>query len=523
MYIIRPGEVKHDLIIWSCSCFLRISKCFRRYPPSKRNWIIAGVCFIYLFYVVSQVAYVLPTDRLSEKYKYRRARGILTSRFDDTLQGTTGSPAVQNANVSYNTTPKYNVVYITLKSKRRKPAIIRGTIRPKLRKKSVGKDKRSESTFINEVATGGEEEGKQRQEYHSALSRKSAKNVYYTLKNINPDTRDTESHYSAIRIYSERAPPWFSKGDIEALRFLADCKISGIKEVSFTDDRNVLLFESMTDASANSPGKYNQMGDNAVCQGRCALIKRPLDTSEVFAFHLDRILGLNRSVPTACRRFSFFEDGQPSPVVLWDPTLSPADNEAQSSIRITWGSYQQSLKHKCWHRGIVPKAESGCSSIHHYEWSRLALFDFLLQVYNRLDRNCCGFKPRKEDTCVKLGRHLQCSNPDSVELVHIIHRKHDPRRLVLIDNKGYFDRDEGNLDFKLLEGITELPEHAVSVLRSHRLRERLLQSLFLDEVYWESQGGRQGIEKLIDVIEKRAKVLLTYINAHGIKIIPMSM
>uniref|UniRef100_A0A672ZJR2 Uncharacterized protein n=1 Tax=Sphaeramia orbicularis TaxID=375764 RepID=A0A672ZJR2_9TELE len=91
-----------------------------------------------------------------------------------------------------------------------------------------------------------------------------------------------------------------------------------------------------------------------------------------------------------------------------------------------------------------------------------------------------------------------------------------PRHLVFTDNKGFFDRNEDNLDFRLLEGIKELPEQAVSVLRSRRLREKLLQSLFLDQTYWESQGGRQGIDKLIDVIERRAKVLLTYINAHGI-------
>lgn len=68
-----------------------------------------------------------------------------------------------------------------------------------------------------------------------------------------------------------------------------------------------------------------------------------------------------------------------------------------------------------------------------------------------------------------------------------------------------------------------LPEAAVSVLRSRRLRERLLQSLFLDQTYWESQGGRQGIDKLIDVIESRAKVLLTYINAHGLRVTAMNV
>lgn len=71
--------------------------------------------------------------------------------------------------------------------------------------------------------------------------------------------------------------------------------------------------------------------------------------------------------------------------------------------------------------------------------------------------------------------------------------------------------------------LPRLPEQAVSVLKGMRLREKLLQSLFLDQTYWESQGGRQGIDKLIDVIERRAKVLLTYINAHGIKVTTMNV
>lgn len=66
------------------------------------------------------------------------------------------------------------------------------------------------------------------------------------------------------------------------------------------------------------------------------------------------------------------------------------------------------------------------------------------------------------------------------------------------------------------------PESAVSVLKSQHLREKLLQSLFLDRIFWESQGGRQGIEKLIDVIERRAKILLTYIDAHGLKVLSMN-
>uniref|UniRef100_F6VCM9 Golgi-associated kinase 1B n=1 Tax=Xenopus tropicalis TaxID=8364 RepID=F6VCM9_XENTR len=217
-----------------------------------------------------------------------------------------------------------------------------------------------------------------------------------------------------------------------------------------------------------------------------------------------------------------FADGQPCPVILWDPSLLPTDNKTQSSVKLKWATYQEMLRHKCWLNGKAPKAELGCTEIHHQEWCKMALFDFLLQVYTRLDRHCCGFKPRKEDSCAQEGLYLKCNNPESIDLTHIIQRRQDPRSLVFIDNKGFFDRSEENLDFKLLDGIKEFPETAVSVLKSHRLREKLLQSFFLDKVYWESQGGRQGIEKLIDVIERRAQILLTYINAHGIKVIPMN-
>uniref|UniRef100_A0A4W4FQD6 Golgi associated kinase 1B n=1 Tax=Electrophorus electricus TaxID=8005 RepID=A0A4W4FQD6_ELEEL len=213
------------------------------------------------------------------------------------------------------------------------------------------------------------------------------------------------------------------------------------------------------------------------------------------------------------------KDGQLCPVSLWEAAVRPVT--AGRAGTLTWAEYQASLKHRCWQRG-APRPEWNCSSIHHYEWSRLVLFDFLLQIHQRLDRNCCGFRPRPEDSCVELGYHGECADKDSVELSHIVHRTHDPKHLVFINNKGFFDRDEDNLDFKLLEGIKELPAMAVGVLSSQRLRERLLQSLFLDELYWESQGGRQGIEKLIDVIERRARVLLRYINAHDIKIIPMN-
>lgn len=81
---------------------------------------------------------------------------------------------------------------------------------------------------------------------------------------------------------------------------------------------------------------------------------------------------------------------------------------------------------------------------------------FLSQIYNRLDQSCCGFKPRLQDVCVELGHHAHCGDDqEHIQLANIIHRGHDPRHLVFTNNKGFFDRNEDNLDFRLLEGIKE--------------------------------------------------------------------
>ncbi|XP_016387991.1 protein FAM198B-like [Sinocyclocheilus rhinocerous] len=469
----RPGNVGDTLIYLSVS-FLKVCNCWK-YSAVRKYLIVAVVCFVYLFFTVH-------VSRASTRQDKRP--DLWTGNSVHSQSKTGQDPADGEVNESVSTT-RSNVVYITLKFKRHKPAIIRGTVRPKLRRKKVKVRQQGKAKDAGHKTTGNTRLG------YSEL-----------------DGSDTG--YSSIRIYSERAPPWFSNDDITAMRFLSDSKITQIDEVAPGGFSSLILFKSAT----------NSTDDVDECRKCCGIVKRPLDMSEVFAFHLDRILGLNRTLPAVSRRFHSLGDGQPCPVVLWDPSLSPVVD--QPSERLNWGSYQTSLKHKCWHRGVIPKPEWSCTSIHHHEWSKLVVFDFLLQIYERLDKNCCGFKPRPEDTCVELGHHEECRDKDVIELTHIIHRKHDPHHLVFFNNKGYFDRDEGNLNFRLLEGIKELPDQSVSVLRSQRLREKLLQSLFLDQQYWDSQGGRQGIEKLIDVIERRAKVLLTYINAHGIKVVPMN-
>ncbi|XP_074530495.1 Golgi-associated kinase 1B [Halichoeres trimaculatus] len=496
---------------WLCFPFLRLTGSFRRCPPSRRTLIIGIVCIMYLFFVVSQLGFSQQSqDRRTDRDKYRHTRGLYNLETTDALLDSVPT--------------RSNVVYITLKTKRLKPANIRGTIRPKLRRK-VRRNITAGSAFTQHKHVSLEQNADQikRNFQRNTSSFGEIRDVNYkSLDLFHKHLADEQADpiISSIRIYSQRAPPWLSTQDVTAMRFLADAKVLRVKEVSHGDSSSFLIFEGETGDSLTDQ-KYTERHD--VCGGRCGVINSPVDNTEVFAFHLDRVLGLNRTLPAVSRKFSFLHDGQPCPVVSWDASIYPEGLAAGSSaVRLTWGEYQSSLKQRCWLKNITPKPDSGCSSVHHYEWSKLALFDFLLQINSRLDQSCCGFRPRLEDVCVKLRRHAECVDQKHTQLANIVHRGHDPRHLVFTNNKGFFDRNEDNLDFRLLEGIKELPELAVSVLRSRKLREKLLQSLFLDQTYWESQGGRQGIDKLIDVIERRAKVLLTYINAHGIKVITMN-
>ncbi|XP_057585073.1 Golgi-associated kinase 1B [Hippopotamus amphibius kiboko] len=513
----KPGQ----LINWFLRslCVPRVLKLWSsRRPRTRRNLLLGTACAIYLGFLVSQVGRAsVQHGGPAEKGPHRSWAALEAPYPEIPLDGTLAPPEAQGNG----TTLQPNVVYITLRSKRSKPSNIRGTVKPKRRKKyAVAPRVQGPEALVGpslrpqEAARAADAEAPGH--VRGGNLAKAGERPWTWIRGPGArgggaDVQLPRARESNIRIYSESAPSWLSREDIGWMRLLADGAVVGLQPVRSRSGARLLVLEETARPSVPACGP-----------SPCGLLKQPLDMSEVFAFHLDRILGLNRTLPSVSRKSEFIQDGLPCPFILWDSSLSPTSNETHSSVKLTWGTYQQLLKQKCWQNGRVPKPEWGCTEIHHHEWSKMALFDFLLQIYNRLDINCCGFRPRKEDACVQSGQRPKCDDQGAVALAHIVQRKQDPRHLVFIDNKGFFDRSEDNLNFKLLEGIKEFPESAVSVLKSQHLRQKLLQSLFLDKVYWESQGGRQGIEKLIDVVEQRAKILLTYINAHGAKVLPMN-
>ncbi|XP_026084711.1 protein FAM198A-like isoform X1 [Carassius auratus] len=314
--------------------------------------------------------------------------------------------------------------------------------------------------------------------------------------------------------------PWLSEDDIKKMALLSrgtvlsKARLPGhgqVLQVRFGEKKDIFV----------------PTGDNRItgCEtGSCALIKRPNDWFEVFAFHLDRVLGLNRSLPAVLRTFHSeilpykYTNGSPRPVIWWDPSiqhLSDAEND-QNSFSLTWTQYQTLLQSRCGTR--VPLNFTSCVGVHHSEWGRLALFDFLLQVNDRLDRSCCGFKPDPSELCVENLLHVKCGNPKDLNLVHILVQKTEPSRLVFIDNAGRPHQPQDNLNFRLLEGIDEFPERAVSVLQSGCLERMLLRSLSVDREFWVSRGKASGLKSIIRHVEQRAKALLQYIQKKKLRL-----
>ncbi|NWX43118.1 F198A protein, partial [Steatornis caripensis] len=316
------------------------------------------------------------------------------------------------------------------------------------------------------------------------------------------------------------APPWFSDDDLQKMQLLAGGRVVSKTRVPAHGQVLLVGLRGVGDAK----GDVSPAGPEEDCQdGHCGLIKRPGDLYEVLAFHLDRVLGLNRSLPAVARRFTSrllpysYTDGSLRPIIWWAPDLRHLEdtNNDQNSCALGWLQYQEMLRP---HRPMTVDGDAPCSSIPRGEWSRLALFDFLLQVHDRLDRYCCGFQPDPSEPCVEERLHEKCRNPAELVLVHILVRRSAPSRLVFIDNAGRPQHPEEKLNFRLLQGIDSFPAAAVATLRSGRLQSLLLESLRMDRELWESQGGAEGLRPLLRTIDRRAHVLLRYIQEHNLTV-----
>lgn len=316
----QPSKIKNLFVCCLCPPrVLRLWTCRR--PRTRRNLLVGTACVIYLGFLVSQVGHVLPQHKGGhQKISSRSLQDAAQTPFlGIPLDGTLSPPNFQEPQLGGNgTSLPPNVVYITLRSKRSKPANIRGTVKPKRRKKHA--TPLSYGQHFPKAAFMGQEE------FFDQQPRKAMYAVGTRGPAIAPEARkhqlDEHRHKemairerghwrpggisggikaqpqpeeSNIRIYSESSPSWLSKDDILNMRILADSRIESIQEVP--------AHKAVLAVFTRGPSTTGAACD----QGQCGIIKRPLDMSEVFAFHLDRILGLNRSLPSVSRRLEFFQ------------------------------------------------------------------------------------------------------------------------------------------------------------------------------------------------------------------------
>ncbi|XP_066485255.1 Golgi-associated kinase 1A [Tiliqua scincoides] len=313
----------------------------------------------------------------------------------------------------------------------------------------------------------------------------------------------------------EKIVPWLTPDDVQKMKLLATGAI--VNKARIPAHGQVLRV-----ALSSNPDSFSR---DPCLDGRCGLIKRSTDLYEVLAFHLDRVLGLRRSLPAMARKFSShllpykYTTGAARPIIWWAPDIQHLNdsNNDQNSFALGWKQYQELLRQRCGmadSRTALGKAP--CLSILHSEWAKLVLFDFLLQVHDRLDRYCCGFQPDPFEPCVQEMLHEKCRNPAELVLVHILVRRSSPSQLVFIDNAGRPLHPEAKLNFRLLHGIDGFPETAVTVLKSGCLQNLLLQSLYVDAEFWESQGGDEGLRPWLQIIDRRGQILLQYMQEHNL-------
>ncbi|XP_060104832.1 Golgi-associated kinase 1A isoform X1 [Heteronotia binoei] len=335
-----------------------------------------------------------------------------------------------------------------------------------------------------------------------------------------PKDRGLSRKHSRLR-FGEKILPWFTFDDVQKMKFLANNAVVNKARIPAHGQILRVSLSSNQDALSHDPQR--------LCLDElCGLIKRSSDLYEVLAFHLDRVLGLHRSLPMVARKFDShllpykYTNGEARPIVWWAPDIQHLNdsNNDQNSFALGWQQYQELLKQRCGMEGSrTSLGKAPCLTVQHSEWSKLALFDFLLQVHDRLDRYCCGFQPDPSEPCIQELLHEKCRNPSELALVHILIRRSKPSRLVFIDNAGRPLHPEAKLNFRLLQGIDGFPESAVTVLRSGCLQNLLLQSLYVDEEFWESQGGAEGLKAWLQTLDRRGQILLQYIQEHNLTVI----
>ncbi|XP_003730219.2 uncharacterized protein LOC755420 [Strongylocentrotus purpuratus] len=322
-----------------------------------------------------------------------------------------------------------------------------------------------------------------------------------------------------IRFYSQ--PSWLYSNDLDAMNFLAGSWVLGrrlARHFEIPVNRLVLVSNDEIERLVDN---YERKGEKADTEMECHQSLRTLacqaawcsiDLSLVVAFHLDRVIGLNVTPPTVGRELPL---GTRHPPALQHVSRS---NETQGSkfvldvdlpVRVVALIVTSSRK---LHSG--PAAGRGAGE--HYRFMTRKATEGQLEVSSDLSEKLFIF-------CYLL-KISNCSTDLWTGYFNSLLIPHRSNHF----NESFTDYCDTNItspikvfqssiipdrtDSNMLKKFKRISSENMELLQAGRIRQRLLQSIFLDRIFWAEAGGRHGIEIILDIVDGRVKELFEWLS-----------
>lgn len=312
-----------------------------------------------------------------------------------------------------------------------------------------------------------------------------------------------------IQFYAK--PPWLSVRDISITRVLSEGVVQ--RRIGLSQNRStefLLYLENITEEGSRLENNSVSVRIRTCVDAISVSCK---DWPRVMAYHLDRIIGLNRIVPTAGRysteMYSTSITEGVTETAVWFPADLPARQYDDDSLEAT-----RYVKKKFWRFSDRQKWSlvDECAKNVEDERARMAAFLFLLQIKERQLQECFKYPanrshaPKHQDA----NAHLSCRNTFWGSGMRLT------GQTWCLPPIGIDVNTTDSFNYTMLESIERFPSDLIDVMRNSKLRQHLLQSLFVDRIYWEAQGSRKGIETILQVIDKRTKALYKWVKTKGL-------
>ncbi|XP_071478930.1 Golgi-associated kinase 1B-like [Diadema antillarum] len=330
-----------------------------------------------------------------------------------------------------------------------------------------------------------------------------------------------------IRFYSQ--PSWLDSRDVEVMNALAGSWILGRRQVensttvSHVSRNNHLALVS----NAEIERLASYAGEKSDLSAECELARTSTcqpawcraDLGLVVAFHLDRVIGLNVTPPTVARELRVGTGHPTAPRhVMGSREVQNASSQiaADRLVRTVALGVTSDLP-----RGInwnpaeledrdnkpLTRATSTNLEVPPDRVEKLSIFCFLLKISN-CETNVLAWNGNSGNT-----RRPQRSQEFHEGSAEFPCAEAEGSPVQIFREAGNYD----GADDHQIERLKRISRENLVFLHSGLVRQRLLQSLFIDKVFWTEAGGRRGIEDALNVIDRRIKELVTLIARRPMK------